>query len=142
VLFRHFFSHFNTLIQAIDQTIFLEQWARWCTLGYDVLLKHGPDELPEDLRFLPALVFQVLAVALLFSPCNRESCVAGLKFAPSQTGIELSTEFSECAVAITEVLGRSKPTHVGVQHGFLRVCWLMQSGDLMGAWEHSGKTVE
>jgi len=129
VLFKCFFNGLNNLNAALDETIFREQLDHWWTLAHEVLLKQGPEKLPDDLRCFPALIFQVLALALQFLPLSLEPQVDELKFSPLQTFAELSRE-------------KSRPTLVGVQQSFLRGCWLTNTGDVMQSWNHSGQTVK
>lgn len=142
VLFQHFFVCVNHLNAALDETIFREQVERWWSLAYDLLLKQGPEKLPEDLQCFPALIFQVLALALQFLPLSYDARLDELRFGPSQTFTDLSREYSDCSVALSKLVGRMRLTLVGVQQSFLRDCWLVNTGDLMQAWNHSGLTVK
>jgi hypothetical protein len=140
VLFKHFFDNVNLLNSALDETMFREQLDHWWSDAYSIILEKGPGKLPEDLRTFPALMFQVLAIALQFVPLSDTSLDL-LKFAPSQTFFELSREYSECGVAMAKLFARVRPTLSGVQHSFMRDWWLVNMGDLMEAWNHSGETV-
>jgi hypothetical protein len=142
VLFQILFGGVIQLNSALDETIFREQLGRWRGIAYDTLLNHGPENLPDELRYFPALIFQVLALALQFVPATQHSQLDELKFAPSQTFAQLSREYTDCGVAITGILVKSKPTLVAVQQNFLRDWWLMNNGDLVQAWNHSGQTVK
>jgi hypothetical protein len=141
VLFKHFFDDVNLLNSALDETMFREQLDHWWSDAYSTILEKGPGNLPEDLRSFPALLFQVLAVALQFIPLSYDSRLDELKFAPSQTFLELSREYSDCGVAMAKLFARARPTLSGVQHSFMRDWWLVNMGDLMEAWNHSGETV-
>jgi len=141
LLFEFFFGNVNFLNAALDETFFREQWGQWWSSANDILLNQGPENLPEDLQCFPGLIFQVLAVALQFLPDSYNARIDELKFAPSQTISDLSSEYSECSEALSKLLIRTKPTLVGVQRSFLRDWWLVNTGDLMEAWNHSGETV-
>jgi hypothetical protein len=141
IIFDFFFKGVNNLNAALDETIFREQARRWWDSANDILLNNGPQNLPEDLRYFPALIFQVLAIALQFLPTLYDTRIDELKFAPSQTISDLSSEYSECSEALSRLLGRTKMTLGGVQRSFLRDWWLVNTGDLMEAWNHSGETV-
>jgi hypothetical protein len=142
ILFQYFFASVNDVNAALDEIIFREQLERWWKLAYDILLNDGPEKLPEDLRCFPALVFQVLALALLFLPLSYDTCLDELKFGQSQTFVQLSREYSECGEALSKLLGRLRRTLVGVQHSFMRDWWLANTGDILQAWNHSGQTVK
>jgi hypothetical protein len=145
ILFQYFFGGDqvggNQINNAIDETFFREQSERWWNLAREILLKSGPEKLPEDLLWFPALIFQVLAVALQFMPGLYNPRLDDIKFAPSQTWTELSTEYTNCGVALAKLLARARPTLVGVQQSFMRDFWLTNNGDLIQAWNHSGQTV-
>src|ERR1700761_5279135 len=83
VLFQYFFGGGNQINNAIDETFFREQSERWWGSAYEILLKSGPEQLPEDLLWFPALIFQVLAVALQFMPGLYDPQLDDIKFAPS-----------------------------------------------------------
>jgi hypothetical protein len=142
ILIRNFFSGINNVNCPLEETFFREQLRRWWDLAYSILLERGPEELPEDLKFFPALLFQVLAISLQFLPRSYDSRLCELRFGPTQTFVDLSREYSSCGVATAQLLKRSKPTLVGVQQSFLRDSWLVNEGDILTAWEHSGKTVK
>jgi hypothetical protein len=140
VLCKHFFDVVNPINSALDETMFREQLDYWWSDAYGMILDNGPGKLPEELRSFPALMFQVLAVALQFVPPSNTS-LDELKFAPSQTFLELSREYFECGVAMAKLFARARPTLSGVQHSFMRDWWLINMGDLMEAWNHSGESV-
>jgi hypothetical protein len=95
LLFRQYFAGINDLNMPLDKTIFQEQLTRWWNLAYDKLLKYGHEKLPEDLQCFPALMFQVLAVALQFQTPSYDHRLDELKFGVSQTLTELSVEYSD-----------------------------------------------
>lgn len=134
--------HFNPLNSALDEVIFREQLEQWWSIAYDVLLKEGPEKLPKDLQCFPALMFQVFAVAVQTLPLKYDSRLDELKFAPSQTFAQLSKEYSDCGVELIKLLGKGRLTLVGVQESFMRTAWLINEGNLMLGWKHSGETVK
>jgi hypothetical protein len=141
-LWNSFFTTINDVNSALSEVIFREQLAQWWRDGYEILLQEGPESLPADLKFFPALMFQVMAVALLFLPVELEAQLDDLKFSPSQTLSELSREFSECGVSLSSIIKAQKPSLVAVQQSFLRDVWLTNVGDLLQAWNHSGQSVK
>jgi hypothetical protein len=142
VLFQYFFGGLNRFNAALDETIFRELLDRWWSLAHDTLLTQGPEKLPDELRLFPALAFQVLAVTLQFIPLTYDSKLDELKFGPSQTFTELSKEYTACGVALSSLFSKAKPTLVGVQQNFMRDWWLLTTGDLLQAWDHSHQTIK
>ncbi|KAG0650151.1 Short-chain dehydrogenase reductase [Hyphodiscus hymeniophilus] len=141
VMYQLFFITANQIFVALDETIFREQLARWWDIAYDVLLKQGPETLPQELQCFPALIFQVIAVTLQFLPQLYDPRLDELKFGSQQSFTELSREYTDCGMELSKLLGRARTTFVGVQHSYMRSCWLVYTGDLMQAWNHSGETV-
>ncbi len=142
ILFQRFFADINPINSPLDGSIFEEQLQRWWDLAYSKLLKGGLDELPEDIRCFPALIFQVLAVTLQFLPRSDETTIDELKFGPSQTIMELSKEYSDCGVSLAKIVGKARLSLVGVQHGSMRLWWLISIGNLMQAWAYTGQIVK
>ncbi|EHK17403.1 uncharacterized protein TRIVIDRAFT_1603, partial [Trichoderma virens Gv29-8] len=140
-LFEFFFLHLNSLCSPLDQTFFEEQLRRWWDLAHKVLTKEGPNGLPEEIRCFPALIFQVLAIALQFISGPYKAKIDELKFGPFQTVAELSKEYSDCGVSLYNMVGNAKLTLIGVQHSSMRDWWLLNSGDLVQAWTHSSQTI-
>jgi hypothetical protein len=142
ILFQVFFEGPNWLNSPLDETIFREQLQSWRDVAYDILVENGPESLPDELRYFPALIFQVFAVSLQFLPATPDPRLDVLKFAPSQTFAQLSKEYTDCGAALAGLLVKTKPTLVAVQQSFIRDLWLTNNGELIKAWNHSGQTVK
>ena len=140
-LFQFFFTHLNALCSPLDEIIFTEQLQRWWDLAHNLLIKEGPNGLPEEIRCFPALIFQLLAITLQFISDSYTAEIDELRFGPSQTVAELSKEYSDCGVALSDIVGNAKLTLIGVQHSSMRDWWLLNSGDLVQAWTNSSQTV-
>jgi hypothetical protein len=140
VIFKYFFPGCNDVYALLSEAFFKEQYNRWMTLAHDILPKKGARHLPDDIRCFPALLFQVIAVTLQFISDLHEPLLDELRYG-SQTFAELSREYSDCGVALAEICNRLKLTFIGVQHNFMRGFWLRNSGNIIGAWNHSGETV-
>jgi hypothetical protein len=87
-------------------------------------------------------MFQVLAISLQLLPSSYDPGLDELKSGPLQTFDDLSREYTECGMDLSKLLGRARTTLVGVQHSYMRDYWLINSGDLMQAWNRSGETVK
>jgi hypothetical protein len=140
IVFREFFGAVNTLLVVLEEIVFQEKCDRWWTLAPEVVLKHGPDGLPDDLLHFPALLFQVLALGLLFLPRSYDTRLDELKFSPLQSLVDLSYEYADCGVALSKLL-KAKPTLTTIQYNITRDCWLVNTGDLIHAWNHSGNSI-
>ncbi|KAF2816414.1 uncharacterized protein BDZ99DRAFT_471641 [Mytilinidion resinicola] len=142
ILIDLFFKDVNHLNEALDQVIFREQLDRWWATAHDTIFKQGPDALPLDLWYFPALIFQVLGVALQFLPTPHDPQLEELKFTPLQTFTELSKEYSDCGEGLSNLVGRPSPTLVAIQSSFMKDLWYANAGDILQAWNHSGRTVK
>lgn len=142
LLFSFYFSGVNTLTATLDETMFREQAELWWSSANDILLTQGHEGLPSDLSYFPALMFQVFALGLTSLPPEYDPQLDELKFAPSQTFSELSSEYSECGEALSQLLAGDPPTLATVQYSQLRSQYLINNGELMEAWTRSGQTVK
>lgn len=141
VLVQIFFSEVNNTVAVLDETIFKEQAARWWTTGIDIVLSEGPEGLPADLLAFPALIFEVFALALIRINGPYDLRLDELKFSPSQTFNALAQEYIESAEALSRLLAVATPTLTGIQQSAVLTQWLIDTGDIMRAWDNSGKTV-
>lgn len=108
--------------------------AEWFSLPFSVLNAEGPQALPPDLRAFPALVFQMIATALLNLPPGPDPTFDSLKYAGSMTFEDLALDYSESGVAIISVLGKRQVSHTAVIAGFVRAAFLKYSGLVTEAW--------
>jgi hypothetical protein len=141
LLFQIYFTQVNSLITAVDETIFREQAAQWWAFGNDIVLTKGPEGLPVDLVAFPALMFEIFALALIRNTTSYELQLDELKFAASQTFHALAHEYIECAEGLSKLFAPTKTALTGIQQSMLFSQWLIDTGDLMRAWDHSGETV-
>lgn len=114
--------------------MFNKQMAEWYSLPFSVLNTEGPQALPPDLRAFPALVFQMIATALLNLPPGPDPLFDSLKYAGSMTFEDLALDYSESGVAIISMLGKRQVSHTAVVAGFVRAAFLKYSGLVTEAW--------
>lgn len=141
LLFQIFFREVNSTVAVLDETIFKEQAVRWWATANDIVLTKGPEGLPSDLLAFPALLFEVFALALIRINGSYDSLLDELKFSSSQTFKALGHEYIECAESLSRLLSAATPTLTAIQQGSVLTQWLIDSGDLMRAWDNSGKNV-
>jgi hypothetical protein len=107
----------------VDRDIFDAQLQRWNTLPLTAL--SAPDELDAEMRFFPALLFQMLACALLLlSPGRPDPMFDALKYAGGMTFEDLATDYSESGMAIMSLFGKSDLSETTVQAQFTRALFL------------------
>ncbi|KAK9326623.1 hypothetical protein V1520DRAFT_350920 [Lipomyces starkeyi] len=140
ILLQTFFYDVNWQYDVIDEITFQEQLEAWGNVSYSAL-RRGPYDLSADTRVFPALLFEVLAQALLYQPPAGDERLEPLKYAAEMTFHDLGIEFSEAGATILAMLGKRDVTMVTVQAGLLRASFLKSSGHVVEAWHALGSAV-
>lgn len=110
-------------------------------MPFGLLNTGGPHALPPDLRAFPALVFQLIATALLNLPPGPDPTFDSLKYAGTMTFEDLALDYSESGVAILSLLGKRQVSLTTVVTGFLRAAFLKYSGLVTEAWHAIGSAI-
>jgi len=119
-----YFRDFNWQYYPLDEDVFMKQMAEWNNMSFGVLTTQGPQGLAPELRAFPALLFQVIATALLVLPGHSDPMFDSLKYAGNMTFEDLALDYSESGVAILSVLGKRQMGLTTVLAGFLRAAFL------------------
>ncbi|KAF5574471.1 uncharacterized protein FSUBG_14047 [Fusarium subglutinans] len=114
ILVQDFYKNVAWHYDIVDQTTLFNQLAQWRCLTHDQF-KRGPDALPASLRSFPALLFQVLAQALLLQPAQHNESLNDLK--------------------------KSEATLTGVQAELMRACFEKTTGAVIEAWHTLGTAI-
>ncbi|TAQ84110.1 hypothetical protein B7494_g7571 [Chlorociboria aeruginascens] len=128
-----YFYEVNNYYYSLDEGIFRDHLRDWNNLSFSTL-NRGPQELPPDLQFFPALLFQTLALALQFQPTDYDPDLDSLKYAAGMSFEDLAADYSESGMAVLTLLGKRHTTLVAVQAGFLRTSYLKNCGMVTEAW--------
>lgn len=123
-LIEVYFREFNWQYYALEEDLFMQQFAEWNNIPFNVLSNSGPQGLSPDLRVFPALLFQVLATALLTLPEGSHEFYEHLKYAGNMTFEDLAADYSDSGVGILSLLGKRQITLTTVQASFLRAAFL------------------
>jgi hypothetical protein len=109
-----------------------------CWYGANVgSIKHlNPEQLAKELRYFPALLYQVLALALQFLPPGA----AAWKHL-STSDMALCGNYSDIGVELMTVLGRQGVALAAVEANFLRSSWLKNIGRGVEAWYSVGNAI-
>ncbi|KAF4615721.1 hypothetical protein G7Y89_g15268 [Cudoniella acicularis] len=135
-----YFREVNYQYDPLDEGIFRDHLQDWYNLSFSTLNK-GPMELPGDLQFFPALLFQCLALALQFQPLAYDPSLDSLKYAAGMSFDDLASDYSESGVSILSLLGKRNTTLITVQAGFLRTTYLKNVGMVTEAWHSLSSTI-
>jgi hypothetical protein len=135
-----FFREVNYQYYSIDEGIFRDHLQDWHNLPFATINK-GPSELPPDLQFFPALLFQCLALALQYQPLEYDQSLDALKYAGGMSFDDLASDYSESSLSILNLLGKRQTTLVTVQAGFLRTSYLKSVGMITESWHSLSSTI-
>ncbi|KAK2020804.1 fungal-specific transcription factor domain-containing protein [Colletotrichum zoysiae] len=136
-----YFREFNHQYYALEEDLFKEQFAEWNNIPFNVLSNSGPQGLSPDLRVFPALLFQVLATALLTLPEGSHEFYEHLKYAGNMTFEDLAADYSESGVGILSLLGKRQITLTTVQADFLRAAFLKYMAKVTESWHAIGSAI-
>ncbi|KAK7397815.1 hypothetical protein QQX98_012818 [Neonectria punicea] len=124
----------NWQYYPIDPDIFRQQLDEWNNLHFTVLSTAGPRGLSPDLRVFPAVLYQVIASALLLLPERPDPVFDALKYMGSMRFEDLATEYSDTGTAIVDLLGKKNLSLETVQAQFLRASFLKYTAKVTEAW--------
>ncbi|KAF6840475.1 fungal specific transcription factor domain-containing protein [Colletotrichum plurivorum] len=140
-LIEVYFREFNWQYYALEEDLFMQQFAEWNNIPFNVLSNSGPQGLSPDLRVFPALLFQVLATALLTLPEGSHEFYEHLKYAGNMTFEDLAADYSESGVGILSLLGKRQITLTTVQASFLRAAFLKYMAKVTESWHAIGSAI-
>lgn len=135
-----FFTELSWQYEIVDEDIFRRYLHSWDQVPYAV--RNQPFELLQiGLRHFPALLFQLLAQALLFQPMQYDEGLQDLCHAPDMDLADVASEFSDAGRQISALFGPCEVSLPKVQAGLLRACFLKTTGSVVGAWHTLGQTI-
>lgn len=125
-------SELHWLAITIEQQFLNTALSDWY-LATDVITSGRLSDLQDDVLHFPALLFQLLAVALQLSPQGWKRPDMLLVDGPD--GQEnLSIRYSRLGVGVMDSIGRNRPTITSIQHDFLLGLWLKNCSQGTEAW--------
>ncbi|KAI1858709.1 uncharacterized protein JN550_012541 [Neoarthrinium moseri] len=136
-----YMKEFNWMYYGFCEAEFMEQLDQWYQLPFHLLSNAGPQGIEPTLRSFPALVFQILASALLTIPDEDDENFVSLKYAGNMTFEDLASEYSETGVAILSLLGKRQMTVSTVLAGWVRAAFLKFTGQVTEAWHQVGTSI-
>jgi hypothetical protein len=139
LLVQTFFSDINWQYDVLDEESFKEHLVAWREISYSDL-QVGFENLALETVVFPALLFQVLALALLFHPPHDEM-IGSLITMADMTFHDLGGEYSDTGADLLALLGKRDLTIATVQAGLLRASFLKSSGKVIEAWHTLGATI-
>ncbi|KZF26855.1 hypothetical protein L228DRAFT_280005 [Xylona heveae TC161] len=136
-----YFEEISWYYESVDASFFSDEIEEWYKCSFTAL-KHGPSKLSESMRYFPALLFQVIALALQYLPPGKETNFGHLKIGEGQSYDDLAADYSDSGVVVLDLLGKPENTVVAVQARFLRVSFLKNVGRVVESWHVMGMVVK
>ncbi|KAL7937525.1 hypothetical protein V8C35DRAFT_331248 [Trichoderma chlorosporum] len=136
-----FFRDFNWQYYLVEPHVFHELLDQWTNLPFKVLSTRGPEALSPDLRVFPALLFEVIATAMLVLPKPLHESFESLKYAANMTFDDLAVDYSESGIAIINLFGPKLLSSTSIQVGFMRAAFLKYTANVTESWHQIGKTI-
>ena len=135
-----FFSEANSTARVLERYYFDRLHTSWLAISDNVSIGVGLGQASRDLVYFPALLFQVLAVALQYLPPDTTSA-RDLELKDSVTCDKLSQRYSMLSVEIMALLGRHDSALTAVQNDLVRALWLKNCSRGTEAWYVLGDAI-
>lgn len=140
ILVRDFFQNVAWHYDIVDEAAFTSQLSGWSRLTH-TQLKQGPDAIPASLRYFPALLFQVLAQALLFQPTQYNESLDDLKYAADMELSDRAADYSDAGHRLASSFEKDDLTVTIVQSEVMRACLQKTTGAVTEAWHSLGAAI-
>ncbi|KAK1238934.1 hypothetical protein MKX08_005995 [Trichoderma sp. CBMAI-0020] len=131
-----FFDDVNSHYFILEKYYFNELFSRWPPKEDIEPVKYLTSvQLSTEIRYFPALLFQVIALSLQFLPPDWNG--------PSGSSYVLSTSrtYSDLGDRLLYLLGRPGLAITAIQADFLRSSWLKNCGQAVEAWHTVGYAI-
>jgi hypothetical protein len=133
-----FFDEANWYFGTIDKVYFRQAFTTWQrTWDTNSVVEQ---RVSADTLSFPALLFQLLALAVQFLPPNSAAEKAALQ-EPAPSLSALSKHYSESGERLLNTIGRHIGSIVAAQADLMRCAWLKNDGRGAEAWYSLGNAV-
>lgn len=135
-----FFADANSQIGIISHYFFNRTLSTWNQIRPNLSKSRTLEVIRRELLYFPALLFQMLAVALQY--VDLDSTTVRLLQLDSYDAVDsLAQKYSLRGMEIMKLLGRHNPTLMSVEHDLLRCFWLKNSSNATEAWYILGDAI-
>lgn len=141
ILSAFFFKNVNWQYSLLDQQTLVQQSEKWDALKFSEL-SCRLQTIPPDTRFFPALLFQLLALALKYRGSEDEEILQCLKYKSDMSLADVANEYSDTGATLSILLGRDDLSKIAIQAGFLQTMFLKSRRMVMESWKSLGQTIE
>ncbi|KAI7976266.1 hypothetical protein EIK77_010739 [Talaromyces pinophilus] len=125
-----FMREFNWQYYVVDPDVFYTQLREWNSLPFSIYSTEGWHRTSPDLRVFPAVLFHMVATALLLLSDEEETEFATLKYAATMTFEDLARDFSASGADIVGLFGKKVLSFTTVQAEFLRASFLKYTANV------------
>lgn len=140
ILVESFFTNVSWQYDVIDHCTFRDELSEWSHIS-STRLNQGPENLSVSIRAFPALLLQVLALALQFHPNANDEALQGLKYAPDIDFADLAADYSNVGLQIMSMLGSKDISLNKIQAGLMEAFFEKSIGSVIDAWHTLGRTI-
>jgi hypothetical protein len=131
-----FFNRYNPQFNFVERCYFHDLFKLWLNNGASSLVYLDSKQLEQELDAFPALLFQILGLAIQFLPSDTEVL-------SKMTGSERDSaqHYSDISSDLLKTYEARKFSLTGVQAYQLRAVWLKNVGRAVEAWHCLGTAV-
>lgn len=133
-----FFTEANWHVQILDPVFFNDAYQEWLAMDTSAMGQVAQTHL-EQIIF-PSLLFQVLAIALLYLP-QGTMAEKTLGLHDQSAKSTLSERWSGIGAKGAVLLSETAPTIVSIEHELARALWLKSVSRGLAAWKVLGKAI-
>lgn len=131
-----FFNDVNWQYFILEKYYFDCLFACWYEANVETLPHLDHEEISRELRYFPALLFQVLGLAIQLLPFDSSVW----EFL-SQADLALCQKYSDIGMELMTHLKRENVALTAVEADFLRASWLKNIGRGVEAWHSVGNAI-
>lgn len=131
-----FFAEVNWHYFILERFYFDDLFSHWQAAEADPVRYLCPGDLLRELQYLPAMLFQVLALTLQFLPPDAPALS---QLSPNE--LASSQRYSDMGEELLAVLGRQGAALTAVQADYLRSSWLKNCGRGIESWHAIGNAI-
>lgn len=137
------YSCFHDLYWAftvVDEHHLLNLYDKWRSQPIHEHLDEAQDAPQRELRYFPALLFQILS-QVLHGLSPDHAAIAALGLSEFSHCDRLSQTYHLIGDQLVHLLGRHHPTICSVEHDLVSACWLKNSGRGTESWYRLGSSI-
>ena len=139
-LCKVFFEYANSHVGVLEEYFFYKALRLWKSLELGSEKDTKVETISRETLFFPAVLYQVLAVALQYVLVG-DDVTRHLGLTERSELDALSQKWTHRGGEIMKLLGRQSPTITSVQHDLMRGFWLKNSSQGTASWYNLGDAI-